>query len=180
MSGRNLSITLRETALDLLDGDLLDQDVDVVVNPSNQDLKVESKISRRLVAEAGESIQKECERIGSATAGTAVMTGPGDLEVKQVIHAILPRIGEGDEDRKLSSAVRSALALAERHGMRTIALPNVVGTDDGYPLEKAARLMLTEIQRYIQGGTKLEKVAVVLEDEAMFELFKRELRRGFR
>lgn len=180
MSGRSLSITLRETELDLLDGDLLKQEVDVIVNPSNQDLKMESGISRRILEEAGESIQKECERISNVAVGTAVMTGPGELGVKQIIHSILPRVGEGDEDRKLSSGVRSALALAERHGLCTIAMPNVVSTNDGYPLDKAARLMLTEIQRYIQGGTKIEKVVVVLEDEEMFELFKRELRRGFR
>jgi hypothetical protein len=40
--------------------------------------------------------------------------------------------------------------------------------------------MLTEIQRYIQGGTKLEQVTVCLKGEDAFETFKRELRRGFR
>jgi len=40
--------------------------------------------------------------------------------------------------------------------------------------------MLTEIHRYLQGGTKLERVVVVLWDDEAFEIWKRELRRGFR
>lgn len=180
MAGRNLSITLRETDLDILVGELLEQDVDVVVNPSNEELKMESPVGEEILEKGGESIQEECDRIGGVAVGQAVMTGPGDLDVKQVIHTVVPRMGEGDEDRKLSTSVRSALALAERQGMRSIGIPPVVTGEYGYPLDKAARLMLTEIQRYIQGGTKLERVVVTVHDDEMFELFKRQLRRGFR
>ena len=47
-------------------------------------------------------------------------------------------------------------------------------------MDRCARIMLTEIQRYIQGGTKLEQVVVCLFGDEAFDTFKRELRRGFR
>ncbi len=112
--------------------------------------------------------------------GSAVMTGAGNLKAKQVIHAVGPRMGDGDEDKKLAAAVRAALALADRRGMKSIALPAISTGNFGFPLERAARIMLTEIHRFLQGGTKLDRVVLCLHGDEAFATFKRELRRGFR
>ena len=180
MAGRNLTIRMRETDLQLVSGDLLAQAVDVIVNPANDRLQLEGEVAAAIALQGGPAIQEECDRIGGAAVGTAVMTNAGDLPVKHVIHAVGPRTGEGEEDRKLSSAVRSALALAERHGMRSIAMPAIGAGAAAVPIDRAARIMLTEVQRYIQGGTKLEVVVLVLDGDKVFDVFKRELRRGFR
>jgi O-acetyl-ADP-ribose deacetylase (regulator of RNase III) len=76
--------------------------------------------------------------------------------------------------------VRSALALADRNGLRSIALPAISTGTFGFPMDRAARIMLTEVHRYLQGGTKIERVVVVLHDDDAFQTFRRELRRGFR
>jgi O-acetyl-ADP-ribose deacetylase (regulator of RNase III) len=180
MSGRSLTIKMRETDLQLLEGDITELQVDVVVNAANEQLQLGSGVAGAILKKGGPSIQEECDRIGGTPVGTAVMTGAGNLKAKQVIHAVGPQRGEGEEDRKLASAVRASLALAERQGMRSIALPAIASGNFGFPLDRCARIMLTEIQRYIQGGTKLEQVIVVLRGDEAFETFKRELRRGFR
>ena len=104
----------------------------------------------------------------------------GNLKARHVIHAVGPQMGEGDEDRKLQSAIRASLALADRHGLRSIALPAISTGNFGFPMDRCARILLTEVYRYLQGGTKIERVVVSLVDDATFEIFKRELRRGFR
>ena len=76
--------------------------------------------------------------------------------------------------------MRASLALADRNGLRSIALPALSTGNFGFPLDRAARIMLTEIHRYLQGGTKLSKVVVALYDDEAYQTFKRELRRGFR
>ena len=119
-------------------------------------------------------------RIGGTAVGTAVMTGGGKLRAKHVIHAVGPKMGEGDEDKKLSSAVRACLALADRHGLKSIAMPAISTGAFGFPIDRAARIILTEIQRYLQGGTKLLRVVVVLYGEDAWKIFAREMRRGFR
>lgn len=128
----------------------------------------------------GPSVQEECRRIGSTGVGTAVITGAGKMKFKHVIHAVGPKMGEGDEDRKLSAAVRSSLALADRHGLKSVAIPAISTGNFGFPVERCARILLTEVHRYLQGGTKLQRVIVCLFDEATWKLFARELRRGFR
>ena len=180
MAENRLSLELNGTTLELREGDITELDVDAIVNAANENLQLGSGVAGAIREKGGPTIQEECDRIGSIPVGTAVMTGAGELRAKQVIHAVGPKNGEGDEDRKLASAVRSSLALADRHGLRTIALPAISTGNFGFPMDRAARIMLTEIHRYLQGGTKLSKVVVALYDETGYNTFKRELRRGFR
>ncbi|MEM9290328.1 MAG: macro domain-containing protein [Acidobacteriota bacterium] len=180
MSDLKVRIQLDGTQLDLLEGDITELDVQAIVNPSNEDLQLGSGVSGAIRERGGATIQEECDRIGSTSVGTAVMTGAGELKAQQVIHAVGPRMGEGDEDRKLSSAVRAALALADRNGLTSIALPAIATGNFGFPLDRCARILLTEVHRYLQGGTKLERVVVILHGEEAFNTFRRELRRGFR
>jgi len=175
-----LAVTMDRTVLELVQGDVTDLEVDAIVNAANEQLQLGAGVAGAIRAKGGASIQEECNRIGSTPVGTAVMTGAGHLKARQVIHAVGPRMGEGDEDRKLASAVRAALALADRRGLKSIALPAISTGVFGFPVDRAARVMLTEIHRYLQGGTKLERVVVALWGDEAFETFRRELRRGFR
>lgn len=175
-----VTIKLNETQLELVEGDITELDVDAIVNPANPDLKLGKGVGGAILEKGGASIQKECDRIGGTQVGTAVITGAGELPHKHVIHAVGPRMGEGDEDRKLASAVRSSLALADRHGLGSVAVPAISTGEFGFPVNRCALVTLTEIHRYMQGGTKLQRVVVCLFDDATFSRFRQELRRGFR
>jgi O-acetyl-ADP-ribose deacetylase (regulator of RNase III) len=179
-AGNRLVIPLERATLELVQADITDLDVDVIVNAANEHLQLGSGVAGAIRTKGGPSIQEECNRIGGTPVGTAVMTGAGHLKARQVIHAVGPRMGDGDEDKRLASAVRAALALADRRGMKSIALPAISTGVFGFPIERAARVMLTEIQRFLQGGTKMDRVVLCLFDEEAFNVFKKELRRGFR
>ncbi len=180
MERRRLTIQLEGTQLELAESDITELEADAIVNAANEELKLGSGVAGAIREKGGASIQEECDRIGGTPVGTAVLTGAGDLKTKHVIHAVGPRMGEGDEDRKLQSAIRSSLALADRHGLKSIALPAISTGVFGFPMERCARILLTEVYRYLQGGTKIERVVVSLRGDDTFEIFKRELRRGFR
>ena len=180
MAENHVIIQLNGTQLELIEADITELDVEAIVNAANEDLQLGSGVAGAIRKKGGPSIQKECDKIGRTRVGTAVITGAGELGARHVIHAVGPKKGEGDEDRKLSSAVRSALALADRHGLKSIAMPAISTGTFGFPLGRCARVTLTEIHRYLQGGTKLERVVVCLYDEEKFNRFRAELRRGFR
>lgn len=173
-------ITMNNTTLELVEGDITDLDVEAIVNAANENLVLGGGVAGTIKRRGGPSVQEECRRIGSTGVGTAVITGAGKMKFKHVIHAVGPKMGEGDEDRKLSAAVRSSLALADRHGLKSVAMPAISTGNFGFPVERCARILLTEVHRYLQGGTKLQRVIVCLYDEATWKLFARELRRGFR
>ena len=175
-----VTVTLDRTQLELVEGDITDLDVVAIVNPANDQLQLGTGVAGAIRTKGGPSIQEECNRIGGTPVGTAVMTGGGHLKARWVIHAVGPRMGEGDEDKKLAAAVRASLALADRRGVKSIALPAISTGNFGFPIDRAARIMLTETHRFLQGGTKLERVILCLHGEEAFNVFKRELRRGFR
>lgn len=180
MERRKLSIQLEGTQLDLIAGEVTEFDVDAIVNPATEDLQLSAAVGEAIREQGGPSIQEECDRIGGTPVGTAVITGGGNLDAKHVIHAVGPIMGEGEEDRKLAAAVRASLALADRHGLKSLSMPTMSAGEGGFPMDRCARILLTEVYRYLQGGTKLEKVIICLDGDPTFEIFKRELRRGFR
>ena len=177
---RRIVITMNNTTLELVEGDITDLDVEAIVNASNEDLILGGGVAGTIKKRGGPLVQEECKRIGSTPTGTAVITGAGKMKFKHVIHAVGPKMGEGDEDRKLSAAVRSSLALADRHGLKSVAIPAISTGNYGFPMDRCARILLTEVHRYLQGGTKLQQVIVCLYDSPTWKIFARELRRGFR
>jgi len=177
---KRIVIQMNNTTLELVEGDITDFDVEAIVNPANEKLLLGGGVAGVIKRKGGPSVQEECRRIGSTPTGTAVITGAGKLKYRHIIHAVGPKMGEGDEDRKLSSAVRASLALADRHGLKSLAMPAISTGNYGFPMDRAARITLTEVHRYLQGGTKLQRVIVVLYDDTAYKSFARELRRGFR
>jgi len=177
---RKMSIQLEGTQLEMIEGDITDLDVEAIVNAANEHLQLGSGVAGAIASKGGPAIQEECNRIGGTPVGTAVLTNAGDLKAHHVIHAVGPRMGEGEEDRKLQSAIRASLALADRHGLKSIALPAISTGVFGFPIERCAKILLTEVYRYLQGGTKIERVVISIWGDESFEIFKRELRRGFR
>ena len=71
--------------------------------------------------------------------GSVAVTGAGALPCRWVIHAVGPRWGEGDEEAKLRSALRSALEEAERLGAASLAVPAISTGIFGYPRDEGTR-----------------------------------------
>src|SRR5438552_8141125 len=116
--------------------------VDAIVNPSDSRLSHVAGIGKLIVREGGQLITKESSMIGFVPVGSAVATTGGNLLCKFVIHAVGPRMGEGDEDGKLRSATWSSLQRAEELAIASVAFPAMSTGVFGFPLERCARVML--------------------------------------
>ena len=98
--------------LRLVQGDITERDTDAIVNAANSYLQHGGGVAGAIVRKGGQIIQDESDRIGFVPVGNAAVTTAGKLPSKYVIHAVGPRMGEGDEDNKLKSAVLKSLQLA--------------------------------------------------------------------
>jgi O-acetyl-ADP-ribose deacetylase (regulator of RNase III) len=107
--------------------------------------------------------------------GQAVITGAGNLNARYVIHAVGPRMGEGNEDEKLRSATLSSLRLADDNLLRSIAFPAISAGIFGYPVERCACIMLAMTIDYLQGNTRLEKAVFCLFSRNDLMVFDEEL-----
>ena len=157
----------------LLRGDITELDVDGIVNAANAQLILGGGVAGAIRVKGGPSIQQECDRIGGTTVGGAVVTGGGNLKAKFVVHAVGPRMGEGNEDEKLRNATLNSLKRATEKGMRSIAFPAVSTGIFGFPKDRCARIMLEAALAYLKSEqTSVEEVIFCLwsaEDLAVFE-----------
>ena len=163
------------STLELMEGDITELDTDAIVNAANSSLKMGGGVAGAILRKGGYEIQEECDRIGYCPVGGAVITTGGKLKAKYVIHAVGPRWGEGDEDEKLKNATLNSLKLADERGLKSIALPAISTGIFGFPMDRAARIMLSTAIEYLKGETQLERVVFCLYGKEAVETFRKTL-----
>lgn len=168
---------IANSVIELVQGDITELDADAIVNAANASLIMGGGVAGAIRRKGGPAIQEECNRIGGTFVGGAVITTGGKLRAKYVIHAVGPRQGEGDEDRKLRNATLNSLKLADEQSLRSIAFPAISTGIFGYPLDKCATIMLSTTVEHLKGKTGLDKVVFCLYNARAFETFTSELAR---
>jgi len=163
--------------LELVQGDITEMETDAIVNAANAQLILGGGVAGAIRNKGGPAIQEECKRIGGTHVGGAVITTGGNLKAKHVIHAVGPRMGEGDEDRKLKDATLNSLKVADQHHLESISFPAISTGIFGYPLDRCAQIMLSTAIEYLKGETGLRRVVFCLYGEGNFSAFAEELRR---
>jgi len=141
--------TVAGCAVSAVLGDLTEQPVDAIVNAANSALAHGGGLAGAIVRRGGAVIQEESDRLAPVPVGGAATTAGGALPCRWVIHAVGPRWGEGDEERKLRSAVRSSLVEATRLAVRSLALPAISTGIFGYPKRDGTRVIVDELCRWL-------------------------------
>ena len=160
------------TVIRLVQGDLTELEVDAIVNAANAQLILGAGVAGAIRTKGGPTIQQECDRIGGTTVGQAVITGGGNLKARHVIHAVGPRMGEGDEDDKLRNATLNSLKRATESGLQSIAFPAVSTGIFGFPKDRCARIMLETSRSFVtQEETSLREVLFCLWSREDFDVF---------
>jgi len=153
-------------------GDLTEMDLDAIVNAANNDLLLGAGVAGAIARRGGESIQKECNEIGSIPVGFAAITGGGNLKARFVIHAASMGLGGmRTTARTLQSSTAHSLRLAAERGLKTIAFPAVGTGVSGFPMQQCAEIMLREAAEHLRKETSLETIYFVLFDEGSRDVF---------
>jgi O-acetyl-ADP-ribose deacetylase (regulator of RNase III) len=162
--------------LRLVQGDITERDVDAIVNAANSHLQHGGGVAGAIVRKGGQIVQEESNKIGFTPVGTAVITVAGRLPAKFVIHAVGPRMGEGDEDNKLKGAVLSSLDLASKKGLKSISMPAISSGIFGFPKDRCSKILVHEGARFLKENkeTTLYTVEFCILDDTTLSYFKKE------
>lgn len=162
--------------LRLVQGDITERDVDAVVNAANSYLQHGGGVAGAIVKKGGQIIQEESDKIGFVSVGDAAITVAGRLPAKFVIHAVGPRMGEGDEDNKLKGAVVSSLHLASKRGLRSLSMPAISSGIFGFPKDRCAMILIKESVNYIKEHpeSSLDLIEFCVYDELTVGYFQKE------
>ncbi len=158
----------------LLEGDIVDQDVDAVVNAANSGLMGGGGVDGAILRAGGDAQRAARsalrERIGSLPAGQAAATDAGEMRCRWVIHVVGP-VYSRMEDRSelLASCYREALRVADELGARSLAFPAVSAGIYGWPMQSAADIAISTVA---STPTRVADVRFVLFSQEAYRAFE--------
>lgn len=165
--------------LELVQGNIVDLDVEAIVNAANSTLRGGGGVDGAIHRAAGPGLAIEAGRLAPCPTGEARITGGHGLRARHVIHSVGPvwRGGTAGESELLASCYRSSLALAAEHGLSTVAFPGISTGVYGYPAEEAASVAVREIAAWLDGNELPERVILCAFGDESLSAMRDGLRR---
>jgi O-acetyl-ADP-ribose deacetylase (regulator of RNase III) len=165
----SMLVRIGECRLQLVQGDITQQQVDAIVNAANAQLAGGGGVDGAIHAAGGPEIMQETDARypDGCPVGKAVASCSGLLAAAHVIHTVGPvwRGGRDGEPAALASCYRSSLQLAVDLDCKSVAFPAISTGVYGYPLDLAANVAVKQP----------EEVRFVLFGEGAFGAFARSL-----
>lgn len=134
--------------IDVLQADVTKLDVDAIANAANTQLRHAGGVAAAIARAGGPELQRESREKAPIGLGDAVATTAGDMPAGHVIHAATMELGGPTSAEIIERATRSTLTVADELGCRSLALVAFGTGVGGFPLERAAELMVGAVRRH--------------------------------
>ncbi len=167
--------------IEIIQGDITQQRVDAIVNAANRSLLGGGGVDGAIHRAAGPELLAETRTLGGCPTGEARITRGYRLPAKYVIHTVGPvwRGGRHNEDELLAHCYRNSLKLAAENHVRTLAFPAISTGVYRFPLERATRIAMREVKRFLEEDDSIEKVIFVCFDRRTYDVYQRVFREIF-
>lgn len=137
-------------AVELTTGNLLNQDVEVIVNAWNRNvipwwLLLPQGVSGAIKKRAGYQPFREVAKHGPIPLGGAVLTGAGRLPFKGIIHVAGISMWWRSSEFSIRESCRNAIRIAREQGFSSIAFPLIGAGTGGGSVEKTEKLMMDQL-----------------------------------
>ncbi len=164
-------------ALRILQGNIIEQTTDAIVNAANKRLAPGGGVAGAIHRAAGPQLWEECRMLGGCETGEAVITKGYNLKARWVIHTVGPVYSGSKEDPELLAlCYESSLKVAEKSGVETISFPAISTGVFGYPVRKAAEIAVETVCKTLLSFSKVKMVQFVLYDSMAYTIFEEVLK----
>lgn len=138
--------------VDVVEGDLLDQHVDAIVNSWNRNfipwwLLLPQGVSGAIKRRGGIAPFRELRQHGLLPLGAAVLTSAGRLPFKGIIHVAGINALWRASEFSIRQSVRNAVELAQRAGFESLAMPLIGAGSGSFRADHAKSLIIDELGR---------------------------------
>ena len=159
--------------IEIVQGDITEIQVEAIVNAANTSLLGGGGVDGAIHRAAGPELVQECRLLHGCKTGQAKITNGYKLPARYVIHTVGPvwRGGANGEDDLLADCYRNSFTLAARHNINTIAFPAISTGIYHFPLERAARIAVTETRAALELYPEIVKVVFVCFSADAFAVY---------
>ena len=134
--------------LEVVEGDITELDVDAVANAANNELWMGAGVAGAIKRAGGAEIEQEAVAQAPIDLGQAIATGAGSLRARHVVHAAVMGQDLQTSAELISQATRRTLEVADDLGANSLAMPAFGTGVGGFPIERCAELMVTEVRAF--------------------------------
>jgi O-acetyl-ADP-ribose deacetylase (regulator of RNase III) len=171
-------LQIKQSRLELIQGDITHQDTDAIVNAANTSLLGGGGVDGAIHRAAGPELLAECRSLGGCPTGDAKITQGYRLKSRHIIHTVGPVYRGSPHDAELlASCYQRSLHLAALNHLRSVAFPSISTGAYGYPVDEAAPIALGVVVEFLNTPTSIELVRFVLFDRLTFQAYERALER---
>lgn len=159
--------------IELVQGDITKLEVDAIVNAANSSLLGGGGVDGAIHRAAGPQLLEECRGLNGCETGQAKITAGYKLPAKYVIHTVGPVWGGGSsgEEKLLRNCYMNSLELATKHGITSIAFPNISTGVYHFPKKLAAGIAIQSVQDFLKEHKFPGQVIFVCFDEENYRLY---------
>jgi O-acetyl-ADP-ribose deacetylase len=164
--------------LELLEGDITDQDTDAIVNAANKSLLGGGGVDGAIHRAAGPELLAETRTLGGCQTGDAKISKGYRLKAKHVIHTVGPIYHtEGRRAPELlAGCYRRSLEVASENKLKSVAFPSISTGAYGYPLKEAASIALRTTSETLKKHPDIQLVRFVLFGREAYEAYEAALK----
>ncbi|MBN1522098.1 MAG: macro domain-containing protein [Candidatus Aureabacteria bacterium] len=173
--------TKGKTSIELLLGDISNQDTEAIVNAANRSLTPGSGVSGAIHSVAGPELYEACQKVAPVETGNVVITPGFHLPNPYVFHTVGPFYQGGGpaESTLLARCYENCLKLAEKNNIRSIAFPSISTGIYGYPKKDAAEIAFSSIKKFATGRSTISVIRIVVFDMSSFVIHKKAFKKIF-
>ena len=155
--------------ISIVQGDIVDQETDAIVNAANEMLAAGSGVSGAIHAAAGHHLELECLQLRRCPPGESRITLGYRLKARFVIHAVAPRYWDGTrgEAEVLRKTYSSIFELALKKKIQSISIPAIGTGIYRYPIIEATQIAFEVASKYAH---TLE-IKFVCFDQKAFDIY---------
>jgi O-acetyl-ADP-ribose deacetylase (regulator of RNase III) len=170
---RNDNEIIMTSKIELYKGDITKLKIDAIVNAANTSLLGGGGVDGAIHRAAGPELLEYNKKLGGCSTGEAKISPGFKLPAKYIIHTVGPvwNGGNNNEDKLLANCYKNSLTLAAENNIKIIAFPSISTGVYRFPIERASKIAVKEVKKFLEENLSIEKVIFVCFDDHTYDVY---------